>query len=296
MKKCIVTGAAGFTGCNLVERLLAAGYFVYCVVRENSAHNKRLENLANVQLVYADLAEYKNLHQQIQEPCEMFFHLAWQGGSRYDFAAQYQNVEDTLGALEAAKKIGCKRFICTGSQAEYGPHQDLITEETCPHPIDAYGSAKLAACILTRQRAMDLGIEWIWGRIFSLYGKYEAETRMLPALVKSLRENKDFQMATDGRQNWDYLYVSDGAEALIALLEKGKNGEIYNIAHGNYRMMREFVGLVEKFVGNTACVVYDETNISLYSLQPSSEKLKRDTGWLPQVEFCSGLEFYGRKM
>lgn len=162
MKKCIVTGAAGFTGCNLVERLLAAGYFVYCVVRENSAHNKRLENLANVQLVYADLAEYKNLHQQIQEPCEIFFHLAWQGG-RYDFAAQYQNVEDTLGALEAAKEIGCKRFVCTGSQAEYGPHQDLITEETCPHPIDAYGSAKLAACILTRQRAMDLGIEWIWG-------------------------------------------------------------------------------------------------------------------------------------
>ena len=290
MKKCIVTGAAGFTGCNLVERLLAAGYFVYCVVRENSAHNKRLENLANVQLVYADLAEYKNLYQQIQEPCEVFFHLAWQGG-RYDFAAQYQNVEDTLGALEAAKKIGCKRFVCTGSQAEYGPQKGVITEETCPHPIDAYGSAKLAACILTRQRAMDLGIEWIWGRIFSLYGKYEAETRMLPALVKSLRENKDFQMATDGRQNWDYLYVSDGAEALIALLEKGKTGEIYNIAHGNYRMMREFVGLVEKFVGNTACVVYDETNISLYSLQPSSEKLKRDTGWLPQVEFCSGLEF-----
>ena len=52
MKKCIVTGAAGFTGCNLVERLLAAGYFVYCVVRENSAHNKRLENLANVHVRY----------------------------------------------------------------------------------------------------------------------------------------------------------------------------------------------------------------------------------------------------
>lgn len=295
MKKCIVTGAAGFTGCNLVERLLAAGYFVYCVVRENSAHNKRLENLANVQLVYADLAEYKNLYQQIQDTCDAFFHLAWQG-ERYDFASQYQNIEYALGALEAAARLGCKRFICTGSQAEYGPQKGLITEENCPHPADAYGAAKLAACLLTRQRAADFGIEWIWGRIFSLYGKYEDETRMLPALVKSLRENKDFQMATDGRQNWDYLYVSDGAEALIALLEKGNTGEIYNIAHGNYRMMREFVGLVEKFVGNTACVVYDETNISLYSLQPSSEKLKRDTGWLPQVEFCSGLEFYGRKM
>ena len=197
-----------------------------------------------------------------------------------------------MGALEAAVKLGCKRFICTGSQAEYGPQKGLITEETCPHPADAYGAAKLAACLLTRQRAADLDIEWIWGRIFSLYGKYEAETRMLPALVKSLRENKDFNMSTNGRQNWDYLYVSDGAEALIALMEKGKNGEIYNIANGAYRPMREYVDMAKEFVGSTACVAYNETNVSLYSLQPSNEKIKHDTGWLPQVEFCSGLERY----
>lgn len=295
MKKCVITGAAGFTGYSLVENLIAHGYFVYAVVRPQSEHNVRLAGMSNMQMVYADMSEYGQLDEKIKDTCDAFFHLAWQG-ERYDFASQYQNIEYALGALEAAARLGCKRFICTGSQAEYGPQKGLITEETCPHPADAYGAVKLAACLLTRQRAADFGIEWIWGRIFSLYGKYEAETRMLPALVKSLRENKDFQMATDGRQNWDYLYVSDGAEALIALLEKGKTGEIYNIAHGNYRMMREFVGLVEKFVGNTACVVYDETNISLYSLQPSSEKLKRDTGWLPQVEFCSGLEFYGRKM
>ena len=111
MKKCIVTGAAGFTGANLVERLLAAGYFVYCVVREGSEHNKRLKNLANVQLVYADMSEYKHLPDKIQELCDLFFHLAWQGG-RYDFAVQYGNIGYTLEALEAAKRIGCRRFIC----------------------------------------------------------------------------------------------------------------------------------------------------------------------------------------
>ena len=138
MKKCIVTGAAGFTGCNLVEGLVAAGYFVYCVVRPHSQHNKRLESLANVKLVYADMADYEYLHEQIAEPCDIFFHLAWQGG-RYDFPVQYQNVEDTLWVLEAANQIGCRRFVCPGSQAEYGPQADIITEETCPHPIDAYG-------------------------------------------------------------------------------------------------------------------------------------------------------------
>lgn len=291
MKKCIVTGAAGFTGYSLVEKLIDHGYFVYAVVRPQSEHNVRLEGMRNVQLVQAYISEYGQLDEKIKDPCDAFFHLAWQGG-RYDFASQYQNIEYSLGALEAAVKLGCKRFICTGSQAEYGPQKGLITEETCPHPADAYGAAKLAACLLTRQRAADLDIEWIWGRIFSLYGKYEAETRMLPALVKSLRENKDFSMSTNGRQNWDYLYVSDGAEALIALMEKGKNGEIYNIANGAYRPMREYVDMAKEFVGSTACVAYNETNVSLYSLQPSNEKIKHDTGWLPQVEFCSGLERY----
>lgn len=291
MKKCIVTGAAGFTGYSLVEMLIAHGYFVYAVVRPQSEHNVRLAGMRNVQLVQADISEYGQLYEKIKDTCDAFFHLAWQGG-RYDFASQYQNIEYALGALEAAARLGCKRFICTGSQAEYGPQKGLITEEICPRPIDAYGAAKLAACLLTRQRAVDLNIEWIWGRIFSLYGKYEAETRMLPALVKSLRENKDFYMSTNGRQNWDYLYVSDGAEALIALMEKGKNGEIYNIANGFYRTMKEFAYLAKKAMGSKANIAYDEMTASLYSLQPSIEKIKCDTGWLPQTEFCLGIEQY----
>lgn len=291
MKKCVVTGAAGFTGYSLVEKLIDHGYFVYAVVRPQSEHNVRLAGMRNVQLVYADISEYGQLDEKIKDTCDAFFHLAWQGG-RYDFASQYRNIEYALGALEAAARLGCKRFICTGSQAEYGPQRGLITEENCPHPADAYGAAKLAACVLTRQRALDLDVDWIWGRIFSLYGKYEAEMRMLPALVKSLRENKDFQMATDGRQNWDYLYVSDGAEALIDLLEKGKNGEIYNIANGSYMPMREFVELVKNFLGSKAGVIYDEMSTSLYSLQPSVDKIKRDTGWLPQMEFYSGIGNY----
>lgn len=283
MKKCIVTGAAGFTGYNLVEGLLAAGYFVYCVVRAHSQHNKRLEGLDNVKLVYADMSEYKCLHEQIAEPCDIFFHLAWQG-DRYDFPAQYQNIEDTLWALESAHQIGCRRFVCTGSQAEYGPQTDLITEETCPNPIDAYGSAKLAACILTRQWAMDIGMEWVWGRIFSLYGRYEPAGRMLPELVASLKAGKDFYMQSDGEQNWDYLNIADGVQALIALGERGKNGEIYNIANGKYKPLREFVAEIQKQIGTKAQVHYALDEKALFSLQADVSKIIKDTGWKPNVD------------
>ena len=166
MRKVIVTGAAGFAGCNLVETLLKKGYFVYAVVRPDSEHNTRLFGLENLKMVECNMQEYSNLHNMIFEPCDVFYHLAWQAGG---FEEQKACIEYYLEALESAVRIGCKRFVGIGTQAEYGPQKELITEETCPHPITAYGASKLAACALTRQRANELGIEWVWGRIFSLY-------------------------------------------------------------------------------------------------------------------------------
>ena len=289
MKKYIVTGAAGFLGMNLVERLLREeDAHIYAVVRPNSPHNARLAPSERLTLVSADLSEYARLDEMIDETCDVFFHLAWQGG-RYDFAAQYGNVADTLGALEAAARLGCRRFIVTGSQAEYGPQTVLITEETCPHPTDAYGAAKLAACALSRQRAADLGIEWIWGRVFSLYGKYEQEGRMLPALVAALRAGHPFALSSSGAQNWDYLYAADGADALAALAEKGRAGEIYNIAHGSYRPLRDYIEEARRVLVAESAVAYGTADAGVFSLQPSVEKIQRDTGWMPVTDFADGI-------
>lgn len=291
MKKCVVTGAAGFTGCGLVEELVKRNWFVYAVVRPQSEHNVRLLEMRNVQLVYADMSEFCQLDATVNDICDVFFHLAWQGG-RYDFTAQHKNITDTLGALEAAARLGCRRFVCTGSQAEYGPQKGLITENIYPAPVDAYGAAKLAACILTREKAKLLGIDWLWGRIFSLYGKYEPNSRMLPVLVKSLQSGRDFHMTSDGRQNWDYLYVNDAARALIAMSESAPSEEIYNIAYGCYRTLREYVHDVQLLFSNDMSVYWNEGNKALFSLQVSVEKLKKATGWQPQVDFTEGIKMY----
>ena len=289
MKKYIVTGAAGFLGCNLTERLMQEeDAHIYAVVRPNSPHDARLTPSERLTIVPADLSDYARLDEMIGTPCDVFFHLAWQGG-RYDFAEQYGNIADTIGALEAAACLGCKRFICTGSQAEYGRQTALITEETCPHPVCAYGAAKLAACALSRQRAADLGITWIWGRVFSLYGKYEQEGRMLPALVKSLRSEQTFALSSLGAQNWDYLYAADAADALLALAKRGRAGEIYNIAHGGYRPLREYIEEARAVIAPQCDVAYGAADADVFSLQPSVEKIFRDTGWRPMTDFADGL-------
>ena len=294
MKNYIVTGAAGFLGCNLTERLMQEeDAHIYAVVRPNSPHNARLAPSERLTIVPSDLSEYAHLDGMIEEACDVFFHLAWQGG-RYDFAAQYGNIADTLGALEAAGRLGCRRFICTGSQAEYGRQTALITEETCPHPADAYGAAKLAACVLSRQRAADLGIEWIWGRVFSLYGRYEQGSRMLPALVNALRVGKPFALSSSGAQNWDYLYAPDAADALLALAERGRAGEIYNIAHGGYRPLRDFIEEVQRVLESQSDVTYGAADAEVFSLQPSVGKICHDTGWRPVTDFVDGLRLgYG---
>ena len=289
MKNYIVTGAAGFLGCNLTERLMQEeDAHIYAVVRPNSPHNVRLAPSERLTIVPADLSDYARLDEMIGTPCDVFFHLAWQGG-RYDFAAQYGNIADTLGALEAAARLGCKRFICTGSQAEYGRQTALITEETCPHPADAYGAAKLAACALTRQRAADLDVAWIWGRVFSLYGKYEQEERMLPALVNSLRLEQAFALSSSGAQNWDYLYAADAADALLALAKRGRAGEIYNIANGGYRPLRDYIEEARAVIAPQCDVTYGAADAGVFSLQPSVEKIQRDTGWMPVTDFVDGL-------
>lgn len=289
LKNYIITGAAGFLGCNLVERLMQEDdVHIYAVVRPDSPHNARLAPSERLTIVPTDLSEYGHLDELIDEECDVFFHLAWQGG-RYDFVAQYGNIADTLAALEAAVRLGCRRFIATGSQAEYGPQTVLITEETCPHPVCAYGAAKLAACTLSHRRAADLGIEWIWGRVFSLYGRYEFEGRMLPALVNALREEKPFALSSSGTQNWDYLYAADGADALAALAEKGRAGEIYNIAHGGYRPLRDYIEEAQRVLESESDVTYGAADADVFSLQPSVEKIRRDTGWMPTANFVEGI-------
>ncbi len=290
-KIAVVSGAAGFAGYHVTEKLIEHGYFVYSLVREGSSHNERLAHFKEdeISLIYADMKEMNTLSEKITKKCDIFFHLAWAGG-RNNYDEQVANIEPTIQAVEQASKLGCKRIVCIGSQAEYGAvESDVIKEDRIPNPHCSYGSAKVAACYLSRNRATQLGVEWIWGRIFSLYGKYEPGNRMLPFLVNELKMGHEVKLSS-GKQNWDYLYASDAAEAIIALGEKAVSGEIYNIADGRYKALRDFVEEVEDKFNYGGKVIYGEDPSPFVSLKPSVEKIQKDTGWKPMVSFEEGLE------
>lgn len=238
--KAIIVGGAGFVEIALTERLRFLDYYVYNNIRLNSANLGRLNEAdKGLSIIQCDLGNIESISDLIVERPDVMYYLAWTRGKGYK--GQYINVEYLNNAIGLAAKIGCKRIVITGSQAEYGvvPKNEIIYEDRKPNPFTDYGSSKVAASYLSRQYANDLGIEWVWGRIFSLIGKNEPDTRMLPALYKSLKRGKDFALSSC-RQNWDYLDVHHAADALVALAEHGKSGEIYNIANGQYRELKEY--------------------------------------------------------
>lgn len=290
-KIAVVTGAAGFTGTALVARLREENVEVYALVRPESIHNKRLicED-AGLHVIPLELSEIEKLPYIIEVECTWFFHLGWDGEP--GFAGQALNIQHVLDALGAAAKIGCRRFICTGSHAEYGivPSGEMTSETRMPMPISAYGTAKVASCYLSRKLAEELGVEWIWGRVFSLIGKNEPSGRMLPELYYALKRGEAFHLSSC-LQNWDYLDVHDAADALVALAESGKNGEIYNIARGDFRPLIEYTNQLWEHVGKGK-IIYGKNPVPFISLQPSVDKIRRTTKWQPSRTFTESIEDY----
>lgn len=314
MKRAVVTGAAGFAGCNLTEHLLQKGYEVVAVVRPNSPHNARLYEIQNdkLSIVRLDISDISQLPKHIEKKdIDAFFHLAWEG-ERDDKKRQENNVNNTMEAILTASKLNCRKFICTGSQAEYGlqgtieeskrcmelPPKDYdkafnrTTESAALYPLTAYGRGKAEACYITRRMAENLGIEWIWVRIFSLYGKYEPRGRMLPDLIASIKEGKPMKLSSC-IQLWDFLDAGDAANGIIAAAEHGRSGEIYNLSNGNTRLLKDFTNTaLRTFCTSSAAdelIIYGDDADPFISLKPSNDKLCRDTGWKPEVEFSYGI-------
>lgn len=295
MKRVLVTGAAGFLGWNLVDFLLSHDFFVEAVVRPGSSSNERLLSHSCLHIIPLAMEEIVHLPEYVAGPCDCAVHLAWDP-RRTDFAAQRASLSSTLDLVEALGVVGCQRFLGIGSQAEYGVTDEVMDEAMTVQPVTHYGAAKVAALHLTRLRAQQLGIDWVWGRVFSVYGHYEPETTLLSYIARSLHSGEAPQL-TAGTQLWDYLYAEEAAAAMAALLVHGKTGGIYNIAHGDVRPLHSFTEEMRAILAPDVRIAYGTSERPPTSIRPCVEKIHADTGWHAQVNFAEGVRrTYGSEL
>ncbi|MGI6012159.1 MAG: NAD-dependent epimerase/dehydratase family protein [Ruminococcus sp.] len=295
MKRIVVTGATSMIGAALIKECIRRGTEVYGVVRKDSSRLSRISPDPLVHLVYASLEEMDSLPEKIPVPCDTFFHIAWGhtgAGRNKSTLLQSRNIEYTLKALQAAKALGCQRFIGAGSQAEYGILDlEAIGPEAPEHPVTPYGVSKLAAGKLAFLMAKEMGMECIWPRIFSVYGIYDKESSMISDSIRKMLAGEETAF-TPAQQRWDYLYCEDAGRAYYLIGEKGRDGAVYCVGSGQARPLSEYIYLMRDAVDPGICPGIGKRPYpsgAVMNLCADIRNLREDTGFEPEISFEEGI-------
>lgn len=268
----LVTGGTGFLGNALINELVQRGDNVTALVRPNSIRLGNIRKFPDVKIVEARLDDDLTL----EDNYDVFYHLAWEG-ERDDYNSQFRNIEATLNCVRIAAKYGCKRFICTGSQAEYGETTQIITEETTVNPVTSYGSAKVAAYYLSKDLARHFNMQHIWVRVFSVYGENDNANTLYSQLSEALRASGKYTLSTDGTHIWNYLHKTDAARALRLLYSPDVREGVYNLASKHSRPLYEYIDIMKLSINPSAAVIFGKQKSNV-NLNASTHKLCKAIG------------------
>ena len=294
MDNLIITGANSMVGKAVTRKFLENGNKVFAVVR-NSEKIFDLSRFENLHIVKCDMDNYRNLPGLINEKCDGFLHFAWAGtggtGSdeRLNSAVQERNIKNSLSAVFAARELGCNCFIGAGSQAEYGMCEGEISEDYPENPITEYGKAKLAVKRMGMEYGKTVGMNFIWTRIFSAYGVGNSENTMIMSVLRKMLNNQKVAL-TECTQMWDYINVSDVANAFMRIYANSSKAGVFNIASGNHKPLKDFIYEMKDILHSKSELEFGKVPVppTGHGFIPVVDKLK-SVDWKPNVSFKEGI-------
>ena len=297
MKRIVVTGATSFIGFPLVKALLNKGYQVIAVVRKNSKSNSKLDEISNdaLEIIECDMDNYNTLSNKISNKVDICMHIAWNGTrvpERDDAEIQKKNYDNSIALFNAASLLGCSRFISIGSQAECGKCEGIVTEEYNCTPITEYGKAKnkLSKELLKLGKEKNITIGWL--RLFSAYGPNDYEKTMIISSTKAMLNNEAVDL-TLCEQNWNYIYLDDVIQLLIALAEKDYESGIFNACSNENYKLKKYVEMMKSITNSTSTLNYGARSYGkegMVSFTPSANKVMEVLGYKDFVPFEVGYK------
>ncbi len=292
MRKVVITGATGFIGSWLVRELASNDIEIIAMVRDVDRAKGTIGDKARLVKYYSE--EYQELCESNTD-IDAFYHLAWEGVApekKNDRAIQVKNIDFAMEMLEYAGKIGAKRFIATGTVAEYAFCEDVMDVNAKQTPNDLYGAAKTATHYMLETWARSMGMPFNWVVIPSTFGEGRRDNNILTYTIQTLLkgEKPSYGYLT---QMWDFLYVGEVVRALRLIGEKGIIGKTYGIGSGDYRPLKDYVMIIRDLIDpNLELGIGDVPAMSdkAFSSCVSIKDLTADTGFVPCVSFEKGIE------
>jgi dTDP-glucose 4,6-dehydratase len=303
--KLLVTGGAGFIGSAFVRYCMSRLDVPYQVLNlDKLTYAGNLDNLAEVegksgyQFVQGDICDASLVNRLLEEnkPDAIVHFAAESHVDRSILSAEaffQTNLRGTFTLLEAARTARMPRFIHVSTDEVYGsiPEPGEATEEYPLKTSSPYSASKAGSDLLALSYCTTYKLPVSVTRASNNYGPCQFPEKLIPLMISNAFDNKPLPIYGDGMQVRDWLYVDDHCRAILAVLEKGRAGEIYNIGGSRSLPNRQVVQQILAITGRPESLMTRVTDRPghdrRYAL--SSEKVMRETGWTPQISFEQGL-------
>jgi nucleoside-diphosphate-sugar epimerase len=297
--RCLVTGAAGFIGSHLSERLVVEGHEVVGVDSFNPYYDRSVKerNLVGLKagpgfrFVEADLrtAELAPLVSGVQA----VFHEAAMAGLPRSWTQfeEYMtcNILATQRLVEAAREAGVERFVHASTSSIYG-RDALGDEDSLPRPISPYGATKLCAERLALAYHESFGLPVVVVRYFSVYGPRQRPDMAYNIFIGKVLGGEPITVFGNGRQSRSNTYVADAVQATLLAFEKGEPGGVYNVGGGEQRDLNWVIATIGRLLGREPKVEYREARAGdQLHTRANIERARRTLGYKPSTPLEEGL-------
>ena len=307
----LVTGGAGFIGSAFVRMVIAETDW-NVVNFDKLTYAGNLENLAEVEsnpryrFVRADICDAPAVAAAVDEakPDAIVHFAAESHVDRSILSPEpviHTNFRGTFTLLDVVRRQGVGRFLHVSTDEVYGSLEPpLEASEDFPlNPSSPYSASKAGSDLLARSYFVTYRLPVVITRASNNYGPYQFPEKLIPLMIANAMDDRPLPVYGDGMQVRDWLYVDDHCRGIMAALRKGRDGEIYNIGGNrslpNLDVVRQLLASAGKPESLIGYVTDRPGHDRRYAL--SSDKLTRETGWRPEMDFETGLartiEWYG---
>jgi len=306
MMTIVVTGGAGFIGSNFIFYMLDKypDYRIVCLDKLTYAGN--LKTLTSImenpkfRFIKGDICDSKTVSKLFQEERPDII-VNFAAESHVDKSIENPqlfletNILGTATLMDACRKFGIKRFHQVSTDEVYGdlPYNspELFAETTPIHPNSPYSSSKAAADLLVQAYSRTYGLPVTISRCSNNYGPYQFPEKLIPLMIIKALHNKELPVYGEGLNVRDWLHVEDHCRAIDLIINKGENGEVFNIGGHNEMRNIDIVRLICKELGKPECLITFVEDRKGHDRRYAIDaiKIKEKLGWEPDIEFKDGI-------
>lgn len=301
--KLLVTGGAGFIGSCFIRHVLAKHKDYEIISLDKLTYAGNIENLDDIkndpryQFVKGDIVD-KNLAMELTSSVDVVVNFAAE--SHVDRSIEgpeifiETNVKGTLNLLQASLKNKVKRYLQVSTDEVYGTlgKTGYFYETTPLAPNSPYSASKASADMLVRAYFETYKMPNLITRCSNNYGPYQYPEKLIPFFITKLLKGEKVPVYGDGLNVRDWLYVYDHCEAIDTVLNKGKEGEVYNIGGHNEKTNMEITRLILDAMGkDESSIEYVQDRLGhdrRYAI--ANDKIQKELGWEPSIKFEDGIK------